>query len=202
MTTRKSSECPIYGASDTLSPIRLPNYEEVMKYYHHVRNVKKTSAKEPTFRDIAAVVTTELIQLWDQASIPSVSYQRILQMIRSQRDKTINLIKTPKQKQGQELFQEKLKKLRVQGKSLFDITFCKCKSFKQCNCPLQQRVPIDEEAFLTDQRQERKMVMGMVDITTTRQRDQSYNRRVARHRQLYPVEFVFNSSASLLYVWN
>lgn len=63
-------------------------------------------------------------------------------------------------------------------KKLFDISLCKCPDFKKCLC--LNKVPSKEQAFLVDQRRERKMVIAGVDIVTTR----SLERRVARISQI------------------
>ena len=40
-------------------------------------------------------------------------------------------------------------------------------NLKKCCCPCEQRVPIMEQQFLLDQRSQRKMAIGSVDVETT-----------------------------------
>ena len=53
-------------------------------------------------------------------------------------------------------------------KTLFDISSCKCKSFSKCNCERNRKIPEREQSFLTDQRTDRKMVIGNVDLAISR----------------------------------
>ena len=70
MSTRSTCiQCPVFGGPEDLSLRRLPNYEEVMKYYQHIRLVKKTSNKELTSKEITQAMAEQLENLWKQASI-------------------------------------------------------------------------------------------------------------------------------------
>ena len=48
---------------------------------------------------------------------------------------------------------------------MFDIATCKCSG--ECNCPKYRKVPAAECAFLADQRSERKMMIGNIDLKET-----------------------------------
>lgn len=52
---------------------------------------------------------------------------------------------------------------------LFDICSCKCENFDECNCPKKSKVPPIERPFLIDQRGNRIMGIGQVDLPTTMQ---------------------------------
>jgi len=75
-STRSSAACPKFGAKKDLNLRYLPTYEDIMQYYHYVKIELKLSKKEPTFKDIAAVITKRLEYLWKLTSIPTVSTAR------------------------------------------------------------------------------------------------------------------------------
>ena len=58
-STRSSAACPIFGAGKDFLRY-LSTYKDVMQYYHYVRIKLKLSKKEPSFKDIAAVIMKRL----------------------------------------------------------------------------------------------------------------------------------------------
>ena len=62
-STRSSAACPIFRARKDLNLRYLPTYEDVMQYYYYVRIELKLSKKEPTLKDIGAVITKGLEHL-------------------------------------------------------------------------------------------------------------------------------------------
>lgn len=46
---------------------------------------------------------------------------------------------------------------------LFDVSFCKCAGYTTCRYKKDKKVPIEEMDFLTDQTNEKRMVIGGVD---------------------------------------
>jgi hypothetical protein len=60
-----------------------------------------------------------------------------------------------------------MKELKVNSSKLFDIAACKCSDFDACCCERDKRIPIEERAFITDQRGARRMVIGNIDRKTT-----------------------------------
>lgn len=189
-TTRISVTCPIFGDWKDLSVRCLPTYEDVMKYYHKVRSELKSSNKEPTFKDIAALVTERLEYLWKLASIPAVSNARIHQILKTYRDKMASIIKSMKSKKKNEnQFQKNLNEFQNLAKTtLFDISACKCPDFTKCSCPPERQVPLKEQKFLLDQRNERKMAIGTLDVATTQKIKMTCARRLARLKQEGNVE--------------
>lgn len=60
--------------------------------------------------------------------------------------------------------------------ALLDIAACRCKTFTDCTCSKKNKVPTLEHAFLKDQRNERKMHIGSIDVVTTRKAKKRLNR--------------------------
>ena len=58
--------------------------------------------------------------------------------------------------------------------TLFDISACKCSEFKKCSCPCERRVPIMEQQFLLNQRSQRKMAIGSMDVETTNKNEKKF----------------------------
>lgn len=182
--SRGSSQCPLFGPGKDLSLRILPTYEDVMRYYQHVR-IELKQVKEPAFNDIAAVVIQRLQHVWKLASIPALSKKRIHDMLRSYRNKINNIIKSLNSKKKSELkFQQMIQEFKDSAKGkLFDITTCKCSDLERCNCPLERRVPVEEHKFLIDQRSNRAMAIGTLDLSTTKRNTKRSERRYARRRQ-------------------
>lgn len=72
--TRSSFTCPILGAPRSLSQCQLPTYKDVLlacfeEKYNNV-HVKGLSPKIPIL-DIAKVVATNVVALYEKASIPA-----------------------------------------------------------------------------------------------------------------------------------
>jgi hypothetical protein len=165
--TRQMSECPIFGKFSDLREVELPTYEHVMKCYCYIRhNLKIATEKDPTVREICDILVPKIEQIWSRASIPVVSSRRILQMIIDYHAKYRNLLRS-KIRKGSEKFDCNLAKFREEAKRLFDIAACKCVNFNTCTCIKEKKVPVMEQEFLKDQRSNRTMVIGNIDIATT-----------------------------------
>lgn len=135
--TRSMFKCPLFGDICEIKENVLPTYEDVMKYYEWTRHQLKLqleTAKEPTFAEIADIVTSRIENIWQTASIPIVTRTRIIQMLKAYHLKCKNLLKSIKR-----LSPEKLAGFRQSSKILFDISACKCKELAQCICPRDKR---------------------------------------------------------------
>src|SRR6218665_994272 len=152
--TRKMTMCPVFGAPEELSDNVLPTYESLMKSYMLLRHQIKSSGtvKEPSVANISQQLAAKVEQIWVKASIPTVSHDRVLQLIRGYHDKYVKLIKPPKARQADIRYQTKLRCFRDESRNkLFDIAACKC-AFSSCVCEKARKVPASEQTFLHDQR--------------------------------------------------
>lgn len=179
--TRASATCPVFGYAKDISPnaSQLPTYEEVMKCYFGVRiELKGDGSKQASSATVASVVASKVEQVWKRASLPVLSRERIIKLILAYNKKYQNLIK-PIKGNISDFLQTKLDTFKSDSKRLFDISCCKCLDFERCSCEKKRKVPKVERAFLQDQRSDRKMQIGGVDIVLTR----SIEKRVERNQK-------------------
>ena len=181
--TRSSDVCPIFGHGEDLWHRELPTYERVMRFYIFVRNaLKKSTNKDRSFSEIADKVVKKLKVIWKSTSIPTVSNQRIEQMLKCYHAKYRNILKLHKSRNGSQTYKAKIEtfKLEAQNK-LFDIAACKCKLLSNCACSKERKVPKEEQIFLLYQRHERKMVIDRVEIIITKKKNATMLRKQREH---------------------
>lgn len=177
--TRQMSSCPVFGLPEKLPVSQLPTYNDIMKYYLFIRHELKPdiTTKEPTVHEISERLAQEVLEIWQKSSLPTVSFKRILQLIRVYHDKYRCLMKPYRGRQTNIKYQEKINKFISDSHSLFDICICKCKVISDCNCPKECRIPKVEVDFLLDQRTTRKMMIGGVDVATTAKNKKKQERK-------------------------
>lgn len=95
-STRFATTYPVFGCPQELSRRNLPTYEEVMKHYLFVRQKLKTTDKTPPLSSVFDVVSSKIIDLWKTASIPAISKNRIIAMLRKCHEKQRNILKSQK----------------------------------------------------------------------------------------------------------
>lgn len=136
----------------------------MMKHYNHVKHeMQQMSPKEPSVSEIAEVVASDIQAVWIKASIPIVSHNRILKLIRCSHDEFRKLMKPYKGRKTDKKYMMKLQAYADKSKQkLFDIAICKC-THGMCKCAKEHKVPADEQNFLRDQRTTRLMFIGSVD---------------------------------------
>ena len=104
-----------------------------------------------------------------------VSDQQILYLIKKYYEKVRNVKKFIKSSINV-VIRRKIKEFRENAEDkLFDISACKCSNFVLCKCKI--KVPVREREFLTDQRNKRKMFIGLIDLVTTRKIELSAHRK-------------------------
>ncbi|GBP34420.1 Esterase FE4 [Eumeta japonica] len=78
--TRNSWKCPLFGDLCDLKDNILSSYEDVMKFYEWTRHKLKHEReikKEPTYKEIEAIVVPKLIEICVRSSIPTVEPKRV-----------------------------------------------------------------------------------------------------------------------------
>ena len=164
--TRQDHLCPVFGKPSTLEKNCLPTLKDVMKAIHWERINRKTTGQEPKWKDVCKSIVTQVEKIWCSASIPTVSTKRISVMLDTYYCKFKNILKPYKGRAHDPSYQEKLRKFENDSDVLFDIAACKCIGHN-CQCPAEKRVPQRETEFLNDQRHERNMKIGPIDVRTT-----------------------------------
>lgn len=167
-------KCEIFGTPSELCGNVLPTYCDVMRLYLSYREIfKDESNKDPSVLDICKKVIIDVKSIWQKASLPVISDQRIIQKLKDYNEK-YKVIKKNKSV-------SKIKTFKNNSLKLFDISSCKCATFNSCNCKI--KVPIIERQYLQDQRGERRMMIGKVDVKTTKKIEKSLERKEIEKRR-------------------
>ncbi|GBM87552.1 hypothetical protein AVEN_107201-1 [Araneus ventricosus] len=172
-TKRQRTMCPIFGPLNEFHDRVLPTVSDVLKYYLFLKYEMKTTlhVREPTISEISEVVAQKIESIWVKSSISHISHKRVIEKIRKCHDKYRNLLKPYKGRRNDKKYQQKLENYPNEKIScLFDITFCKCTNFDTCKCQKDMKIPLAERLFIKDQRLERKMVIGGVDVIATKEK--------------------------------
>ena len=94
--------CLIFGTSKLFAENILPTYEDVMKCYLFQRfQLKRQSKKDPSAKLIAKNVSERIKSIWDKASIPTVTDERIYQKVIYYHTNYKKLIKSAHQKNAE-----------------------------------------------------------------------------------------------------
>ena len=173
MASLRSKDNPVFGFPSPFPPNRLPTNGDVLKLlllYHE--QLGESTTEKYKAEDSCNSVTLDLIEIWEKATIPTMTYSSICRKVRTAYDSA--------------KYCER-KKLTYENKDqLFDICACQCPSVpcskfgcakEICqevhilhkNFPRKCTIRIDEKElpFLMDQRGERKMTIGGVDVKGT-----------------------------------
>ena len=113
-------------------------------------------------------VAYDVVSIYNTASIPVIDTKSIINRIKKLIDKVKGLAKYLSSKKTSINYQDSLKSLQT----LFDICTCKCvdsgiQENSQFICPLSHKIPPTEWSFWLDQKTERKMYIGAIDIKAT-----------------------------------
>jgi len=177
--TRSEVKCPVFGEPHKLSENVLPTYEDMIKYYIFVKDEMKitSSSKEPTIKEISEKVALDISAIWTKASLPTISHKRIRAHIISYHSKYKSLLKSVKNNEISQHYQNVFKLFRNEAKNkLFDISTCKCE-VSSCCCEKSRKVPVQEQLFLHDQRTVRKMV---ISDTVDKKSTNTLRKKIAR----------------------
>ena len=172
----RSKEHEVLGFPSPLPKNVLPSKGDVLKRLVQSKESLQIELdkKNVPISKIVQPVISELIMIWDKASIPTMQYRSIDKALTTLwQNATRNVAKNDYV--STEFSAEK--------NALFDICSCKCKSISchdavccleecegfhlDCNCDKLKKVPKRELSFLLDQRKDRKMVISGVDQTVT-----------------------------------
>ena len=98
-----------------------------------------------------------------------------------------SLLKSMKSRGKKENFQSKIKALvNIAQATLFDISACKCTDFENCFCDKSRKVPIKEQNFLKDQRNERALFIGRIDHKETPRLTKNIKRKETKKTESIP----------------
>lgn len=116
--------------------------------------------------------TVERIKLvWSKTDIQTIESTSIERKVKAIFDKYWKL----KYIKHRHCYASDCENFRLEMASLFDISKCKC--VDKCVCSYANKIPIKERPFLSDQRNERRMFLGSIDIDATRKSESKERRK-------------------------
>ncbi|XP_050309269.1 uncharacterized protein LOC126745454 [Anthonomus grandis grandis] len=177
-TTRSAIECPIFDAPKDLVCSVLPTFSDVIKYFLWIRhNLEESQVNRNLLvSEASEVVAQKIEEIWKSASVPTVSHQRIVALIKEYQKKRKDLLKPYRQRKDVPSYKSKAEHFVKDSQRLFDVAVCKCVDFQNCSCSKPNKVPLNERPFLQDQRSDRKMMIGSVDFKAVRHQQKRENR--------------------------
>ena len=178
--TRAADHSCIFERLRDLKSDQLPTYKDILTcILWKKKELKNETRIDPSLKDIVKTVNDRVISIYSRASIPAVSVMRVNELILGYHTKYRNLMKNYKSQINSSKQSGKFDAFKEHSNLLFDFAACKCKSFECCVCVKGKKVPILEREFLTDQRTQIKMFIGVCDPTNTN----LLRRREARKRK-------------------
>lgn len=159
--------CPLFGNPSEFTDV-LPTFQDVIKFCCLQRlNIMrlKNTMKEPAFNDIAIITAKVLKKMYDDLHIPTVTFERIIQMLKDYHSKYHLMKKNLKRVKIYPSAALKVAEFKERAQmNLFDISYCKCQNFEidKCLCPSNKKVPAKRHLFLIDQRGTRQMTISSV----------------------------------------
>lgn len=147
----------------------LPTVEDLLEDYQWVRiDLREHPDKEPTVSEITSILVKKVKDIWTRASVPTVTIDRISQLVRSHHEQYLKLIRYPACKRSAR-YEQKVAIFRESARNtLFDIASCKCSDPITCKCPKERKIPLEEREFIKDQRTVRIMMIGCIDQSKTK----------------------------------
>ena len=167
MQTRTTSLTSVVGQPSKLPHTQLPTGADV--YHAYLHETKNMKPKATSMHEVSNFLANELRQIYGNASIPTIQMGSIIQRIKKLVTKCQSLCKYSNCDRNSSNFIKQLDELE----SLFNICPCKCvnqdiRDRSNCSCQLRNKVPMMEWKFWVDQNTVRQMVIGNIDMETTR----------------------------------
>lgn len=175
---RSNVLCPVFGSATELPGNILPSYEDIMKYY--LWTIHFDCPNKDLVRNTSETVALKVEETWRNASIPIIEHRVVVKRIQEYHKKYRNLLKPYKARKNVESYKKKIKKFVDESKRLFDIATCKCANQNVCVCERTRKIPTSERNFLNDQRSDKKMIIGGVDVATSQKQSLLIERKQKR----------------------
>lgn len=142
--TRSAIECPIFGAPKDLVCSALPTLCDVIQYFLWIRhNLEKGRVNRNLLvSETSEIVAQKVKEIWISASVPTVSHQRIVQLIKEYQKKRKDLLKPYLQRKDVPSYKSKIEAFVRDSQRLFDFAACKCVEFERCSCLKPNKVRV------------------------------------------------------------
>ncbi|PZC78138.1 hypothetical protein B5X24_HaOG202589 [Helicoverpa armigera] len=187
LTRKKTKLRVIEKFPEKMKCNNLPTYEDVLRHYEWVRHeMKRSNNKEPQAKRISSEVVRAIIEIWNKASIPTVTEVRVNQLLLSYCNQYRQLLKNYDRVPKSQSYLDKIHNFITKSAELFDIASCKCKEFRACKCGKSKTVPVKERSFLVDQRTVRRMAIGNIDAETTKKLQNKCERSQRQQKSMEP----------------
>ena len=193
MRSAFEDESLIYGKPCELSNGKLPLTGDIMRACDWKRIEMKGGKVgfDPSRKEIVRVIAKEVKQIWNLASIPTISNKGIEKKIDvlhgkyKKLKKSVSRIDDPR-------FKSMLCKYQSECMTLFNVCPCKCKlniiRTGKCKCAPENKVPDIERTFFMDQNRKREMNIGGTDHKTTSAIKKRQERQIADMNQTRSAE--------------
>lgn len=186
--SRLSVNSDLFGAPSDLKETQLPTCGDVMRFVNLVKlNLSaENKGRDMPLGEVLPTVADRVTVIWKKASIPVIPKKSVITKLLRYCRKCRGLAKSSKRNKdfSKEAFDR-----------LFDICSCRCKDLSICCCNRDLRVPAREIVFLHDQRTERKMMIGGLDIKVTQDLQAAEQRRKVREERWNSAPTASTSSA-------
>lgn len=174
----RNFECPIFGEPQELSDRVLPTYQDIFKALLEERKKLIFQVnKEPSFKIIMESVILKVESIYKKLLIPIISHRTIQQKIKLYNNKYINIKKILHRSDRCLNTKLKVEVFKKDSLKLFEITACKCVSYVNCKCKKNRKIPASEIKFLEDQRSERKLAIGRINLNETKKLQKKIERK-------------------------
>ena len=167
---RWALDCPIFGKPKDFVRI-FSTKEDIIKFLIYERwrlGSGTTGNKEPTFSSVSHFVCEKLQMLYSDASVPTVSKKRVIDMIHAYHKSYIDIKSVYKRVEKNIVTKARVEKFKEESRFLFIIAACKCSTFTDCNYPKESKVPFKEQSFLADQRKKPLICIGSLNLQETK----------------------------------
>ena len=129
--------CPILGQQKPFDKKRLPTSADVLLHYQHIRfelrNQRHTQKEPSVHNEILPTLRSDIKEIWDIATIPVISDERVLFKLRKLHEEYNLLLKQPKARMESQAYLRRLSTFKADCATLFDIAACKCNARCQCD---------------------------------------------------------------------
>lgn len=130
---------------------------------------------------MSKLVAQKIMTVWANASIPTVSEQRVEFIVIKNHQLYMKTLKHLEDKSESKIVVKNVQQFWDRLSKLFDIAACKSANFDRCKCKKSKNVPFSEGGFLVDQRTVRKKMIGGIDRAETQRLTRKQQRNKKRN---------------------
>lgn len=141
--------------------------------------MKDTCNKDPAVGDVAVNVAKKLVRIYAKASIPTLSWKQIIDMIKAYHAKHGNLMKNYKSKKNSESFKEKMKHFKRESCNYLTFHQANVRTSNNANVRKLSKSQYCRGTSSSISEQVEKMAIDEIDEQTTRSLRLKHQRKQA-----------------------